>query len=160
MEVLLDSLRARLGPDTRISASSGGSQAPSDKPIGKSPDRSWSKKTPSPSPSTTSISNPAAKSTEPATSEPASVDYSKMKCFSCQQLGHRATQCPQKPMSQEEQNTVAKALALERQRKAHLRDVKAKSLNMLREVFDEDSYREADAHLQAILRNYRTQQKT
>jgi hypothetical protein len=63
-------------------------------------------------------------------------------------------------MSLEEQNTVAKALALERQRKKHLRDVKATSLNMLRDVFDEDAYREADAHRRAILRTYRAPQQT
>ncbi len=47
VDVLLDSLRARLGPDARISAPPGDPQAPSVKPIVKSHERPWSKKTPS-----------------------------------------------------------------------------------------------------------------
>jgi hypothetical protein len=106
------------------------------------------------------ISN--VKSAEPASSEPTVVDVSRMKCFSCNKYGHRATQCPQKPMSQEEQNAVAKALALEKQRTKHMRDIMSRetSINMLREVFDEASYREADANRQAILRIYRSPKKT
>ncbi len=57
VDVLLDSLRARLGPDTRITAPPGDLQAPSAKPSAKSPERPWTKnKTPSPSPSTSAIS--------------------------------------------------------------------------------------------------------
>ncbi len=65
-------------------------------------------------------------------------------------------------MSQEEQNAVAKALALEKQRTKHMRDIMSRetSINMLREVFDEASYREADANRQAILRIYRSPKKT
>ncbi len=50
-----------MGPDARISAPPGDPQAPSVKPIVKSPERPWSKKTPSPSTSTPSLSSPHVK---------------------------------------------------------------------------------------------------
>ncbi len=79
-----------------------------------------------------------------------------MRCFSCQKYGHRATECPQKPMSLEEQNAVAKALALEKQRT----QIRATSINMFKEAFDEEAYQEADAHRRAILQAYRQPKKT
>ena len=153
--VLLEALRARLGPDTRIAAGpiDTVTPSPSGKPVSKTPDRPWSKKVsaPTPSPSTTQVSfaEPLAPST--ATSS----DESKIRCFSCQKVGHRSTKCPTKPMSQEEHNAVAKAQALHRQRTVLLTDIrKQQSLNSLREVFDEDAYQAAAAQRTAILKNY------
>jgi len=156
VEVLLDSLRARLGPDTRITVSPGEPQASAVKPSAKSPERPWAKKTPSPSPSTSTISTPTVKSAAPASTEPTTWDINLVRCFSCQQHGHIASKCPLKPMTLEDQNTVAKALALAKQR-SHL---KATSLNMFKEAFDEEAYQEADAHRLAILQAYRQPKKT
>jgi hypothetical protein len=144
VEVLLDSLRARLGPDTRITVSPGEPDASAAQPSAKSPERPWAKKTSSPSP-------PTVRFAVPAPTEPTTWDINKVRCFSCQAYGHIATQCPQKPMTLEEQNVVAKALALEKQRKS----IRATSFNMLREAFDEEGYQEAHAHKQAILQAYR-----
>jgi hypothetical protein len=59
-------------------------------------------------------------------------------------------------MSLEEQNAVAKALALAKQRSL----LKATSINMFKESFDEEAYQEADAHRLAILQAYRQPKKT
>ncbi len=59
-------------------------------------------------------------------------------------------------MSLEEQNAVAKALALAKQRT----QIRATSINMLKEAFDEEAYQEADAHRLAILQAYRQPKKT
>ena len=158
MAVLLDALRARLGPDTRITAipSDTVTPAPSGKPVGKGSDRPWGKKTPTPSPST-----PQVTFAKPlATSATTPTDESKVRCFSCQQLGHRSTKCPKKPMTQEEHNAVAKAQALHRQRNALLADFKKQSLNSLREVFDKGAYQAASAHRTAIMKCYGQESKT
>jgi hypothetical protein len=67
--------------------------------------------------------------------------------------------CPIKPMSLEEYNAVAKAHALQRQRSQLVSDLKTKSLNSLREVFDEDEYQAASAQRTAILQRYRQERK-
>jgi hypothetical protein len=59
-------------------------------------------------------------------------------------------------MTLEEQNAISNALALAKQR-AHL---KATSINMFKESFDEEAYQEADAHRLAILKAYRHPKKT
>ena len=160
VEVLLDALRARLGPDTRITVSQVDTvtPTPSAKPVIKTPDRPWGKKTPipTPSPSTPQVTFavPLAASTE------TTLDESNVKCFSCQKRGHRAMKCPIKPMSLEEYNAVAKSNALQRQRSQLVSDLKTKSLNSLREVFDEDEYQAASAQRTAILQRYRQERKT
>jgi hypothetical protein len=159
VEVLLDALRARLGPDTRITASQvdTATPTPSVKPVIKTPDRPWGKKTPTPTPSPSTpqvtFAVPLAASTETP------LDESNVKCFSCQKRGHRATKCPIKPMSLEEHNAVAKSNALQRQRSQLVSDLKTKSLNSLREVFDEDEYQAASAQRTAILQRYRQERK-
>ena len=159
VEVLLDALRARLGPDTRITVSQVDTvtPTPSVKPVIKTPDRPWGKKTPTPTPSPSTpqvtFAVPLAASTETP------LDESNVKCFSCQKRGHRALKCPIKPMSLEEYNAVAKAHALQRQRSQLVSDLKSKSLNSLREVFDEDEYQAASAQRTAILQRYRQERK-
>jgi hypothetical protein len=59
-------------------------------------------------------------------------------------------------MSLEEQNAVAKSLALEKQRT----QIRATSINMFKETFDEEAYQEANAHRLAILQAYRQPKKT
>ena len=156
VEVLLDSLRARLGPDTRITVPPGEPQASAVKPGAKSPERPWAKKTPSPSTSTSTISTTTVQRAAPASTEPTTWDITKVRCFSCQQHGHIASKCPLKPMTLEEQNVIANALALAKQRSL----LKATSLNMFKEAFDEEAYQEADAHRLAILQAYRQPKKT
>ena len=161
VEVLLDALRARLGPDTRITASQVDTvtPTPSVKPVVKTPDRPWGKKTPTPTPSP---STPQVTFAEPMVSAATTpYDESKVRCFSCQKFGHRSTKCPTKPMTQEEHNAMAKAHALHRQRTGLLTDIKKQqSLNSLREVFDEDAYQAAAAQRLAILKNYGQGTKT
>ena len=153
--VLLEALRARLGPDARITANpiDTVTPSPSGKPVSKTPDRPWGKKTPTqnPSPPTTQVTFAEPLTTAATTP----YDESKVRCYSCHKFGHRSTKCPTKPMSQEEHNAVAKAQALHRQRTVLLTDIKKQqSLNSLREVFDEDAYQAAAAQRFAILKNY------
>ena len=158
--VLLDALRARLGPDTRITTDPITTVNPSlsGKSVSKTPDRPWGKKTPTPTPSP---SAPQVTFAVPlATSTATTLDESTMRCFSCQKVGHRATKCPTKPMSLEEHNTVAKAQALHRQRSQLVSDFNKKSLNSLREVFDEDEYQAAIAQRTAIMKRYGQESKT